>query len=138
MRWALPAGWPWLVALALLSSRRPAQAHWPPPSAGRLSLAQLRQLAAQAGFPDPVTAAAVAMAESGGDPSAQNLSPRERSYGLWQVNVLAHSQYDPTSLRDPMYNARAAFAISSGGTDWSHWTAYTTSDPSRSYRRFMS
>jgi Lysozyme like domain len=99
-----------------------------------LTLAQLRELAQQVGFPDPRTAAAIAMAESGGNPLAQNINPpRERSFGLWQINVLAHRQYDASLLGDPLYNAQAALALSKRGTDWSHWGAYTDG----SYRQHM-
>ena len=87
----------------------------------RLSLSQLRDLAASVGFPDPDTAAAIAMAESGGDPNAYNT---EGSYGLWQIHLVAHPSYDAQSLFDPTYNARAAFDISSGGTNFKPWTTY--------------
>lgn len=94
-----------------------------------LSVAQLRDLAASFGFPDPAMAAAVAMVESYGDPTATNICPGhpgcgplpERSFGLWQINTLAHRQYNETSLLDPQYNARAAYDVSKGGTDWSAW-----------------
>lgn len=99
-----------------------------PPSTGRkLALSELRELAARAGFPDPNTAAAIAMVESSGDPLAKNISPREQSYGLWQINVLAHPQYDPNALFDPTFNAQAALAISSGGSNWHPWQ--TSSEP---------
>lgn len=105
-----------------------------------MSLAQLRQLAASLGFPDPTTAAAVAMAESAGDPNATNIVTHpapgngpERSFGLWQVNTLAWPAYDETSLLDPTYNARAAYAISNGGRDWSPWSTYTNG----AYRQYL-
>lgn len=105
-----------------------------------MTLDQLRTLAASVGFPDPETAAAVAMAESGGNPSAQaivtNPAPGngpERSFGLWQVNTLAHPNYDESSLLDPTYNARAALAISSNGTNWTPWSTYN----SGAYKQYM-
>lgn len=116
-----------------------------------LSLAMLRDLAARHGFPDPDKAAAVAMAESRGNPQARlvvtpdqaaayNAShaagPRhaqERSFGLWQVNTLAHPQYDETKLLDPDYNADAALAISSHGTNWHPWATFS----SGAYLAFM-
>jgi hypothetical protein len=99
------------------------------------TLAQLQQLAASAGFPDPALAAAVAMAESGGDPCA-NGDPRNTSsctnnytstsFGLWQVHVTAHPQYNASQLKnDVNYSAQAALAISSNGTNWTPWTTYT-------------
>jgi hypothetical protein len=108
-------------------------------SGGRMSYAQIRDLAARTGFPDPDIAAAIAMAESHGDPSARNVhGPRpgelpECSIGLWQVNVLAHRQYDPVKLTDPSYNARAAYEISQRGTDWTPWSTYRHGD----YRAYL-
>jgi hypothetical protein len=109
----------------------------------RLSLAALRELAARVGFPDPDTAAAVAMAESGGNPSAVNDTrgrtdlpagtQQEYSLGLWQVNALAHTDVDATRLLDPEYNARSALLISNGGTDWHAWSAFTRG----LYRKYM-
>jgi hypothetical protein len=98
-----------------------------------MTLAQLRSLAAHLGFPDPVTAAAIAMAESGGDPSVTHIVANpapgygpERSFGLWQINTLAWPQYDEGSLLDATYNGQAAYAISKGGRDWSAWSVYTS------------
>jgi hypothetical protein len=110
-----------------------------------MTLAELRSLAAHVGFADVVTAAAVAMAESGGDPCAQgdpnigtrSCTPngRSTSFGLWQIHVTPtiHAAYDPLKLLDPTYNAQAALAISKGGTDWTPWTTFT----SGAYRRYM-
>lgn len=88
-----------------------------------MNLSQLQQLAASVGFPDPALAAAIAMAESGGDPNAYNT---EGSYGLWQVNINFHQQFqsDPSVLFDPTTNAQAAFQISSGGTNWNPWSTF--------------
>jgi hypothetical protein len=89
-----------------------------------MNLQQLQQLAASVGFPDPALAAAVAMAESGGDPNAYGDAQYGGSIGLWQINVPAHPEYDEQSLYDPTYNAHAAYSISSGGTNWNPWTTY--------------
>lgn len=99
-----------------------------------LSLAQLQELADQAGFPDPALAAAVAMGESHGNPVALNDNPpREHSIGLWQINTLAHRQFDPGSLTDPTYNATAAFQVYvAAGRSWQPWGSYTDG----SYRQF--
>lgn len=93
-----------------------------------LSLAELTTLAASVGFPNPPLAAAVAMAESGGNPDALGDPQFGGSYGLWQINLPAHPEYssDPTVLYDPTTNAQAAFKISSGGTNWKPWTTYRT------------
>lgn len=131
-----------LLALGSLGSAKPPAPLQP---GKRMTLAQLRSLAAAVGFADPVTAAAIAMAESGGDPCAQgdpNTGVRSctpngtsTSFGLWQVHVAGaiHAQYDPLRLLEAEYNARAALAISRGGADFTPWTTYT----SGLYKRFM-
>lgn len=100
-----------------------------------LSLSDLEALAASVGFPNPALAAAVAMAESRGDAGAQCIdcfhrpdgtAVHERSFGLWQINTDAHPQYDEAKLLDPVYNARAALQVSSGGTNWKPWSTYTS------------
>jgi hypothetical protein len=93
-----------------------------------MNLTQLQQLAMSVGFPDPALAAAVAMAESGGNPNAYGDAQYGGSYGLWQINLPAHPQYqsDPSVLYDPTTNAKAAYAISSAGTNWNPWTTFRT------------
>lgn len=90
-----------------------------------MNLQQLQQLAASVGFPDPNLAAAVAMAESGGNPNAYNT---EGSYGLWQIDIVYNPRYqsNPSVLFDPVTNAKAAYAISQGGKNWNGWTTYRT------------
>ena len=97
----------------------------------RLTKAQLRDLAGRAGFPDPNLAAAIAMAESGGNPDA--VGDSGVSIGLWQVNTSAHPNWTKADLHDPEHNANAAYAISAGGSDWSPWTVYKTG----AYKRFL-
>ncbi len=99
-----------------------------------MTIEQLQDLAASVGFPpDTVaTAAAIAMAESSGDPCA-NGDPHNpadcsnpydsKSYGLWQIDTTFHSG-DKASLTDPTANAQAALAISANGTDFSPWSTY--------------
>ena len=116
-----------------------------------LSPAQLRDLAASVGFPDPAMAAAVAMVESYGHTDASNIvtpamaaaqtasDPKhpvgpERSFGIWQINTLASPQYNETSLLDPDYNARAAYILSNGGTNWGPWR---TTIQSGAYRQYL-
>jgi lysozyme-like protein len=67
--------------------------------------------------------AAIAIRESGGDPSAHNLNPKtgDDSYGLVQINwapaaglqpfLKANGISDPTALLEPATNARAAFLL---------------------------
>lgn len=117
----------WLLAIAaFILSGHPLSAA---PGA-HLSLSELEALASSAGFTGASIsiAARIAMRESGGNPRASAIvtQPKpgftfERSFGLWQVNVLAHPQYSEAQLLQPAYAARAAFEISKGGTDWSAW-----------------
>lgn len=68
-------------------------------------------------------AAAIAMAESGGNSAAQDLDSNGTvDRGLWQINSVHGSQ----STFDVMGNARAAVAISNNGSDWSPWVTYQT------------
>jgi hypothetical protein len=98
----------------------------------RMTYEQLSALAASIGFPDPATAAAVAMAESSGVVAAQGDSGN--SLGLWQINLPSHPEYNAELLlRSAEYNARAAFAISKSGTDWTPWTQFRNG----AYKRYM-
>jgi hypothetical protein len=92
-------------------------------------------IAKGAGFSDDnaVIAAAIAMAESGGNSNAHNPKPPDNSYGLWQINMIGdlgparRQQYGLSSneqLFDPVTNAKIAFRIS-GGSNFSPWTTYT-------------
>lgn len=87
-------------------------------------------------------AAAVAMAESGGNPNAHNAKPPDDSYGLWQINMIGsmgparRAQFGISSnsaLFDPLTNARAAVKISNGGASWSPWTTFT----SGAYKKYL-
>jgi Lysozyme like domain len=83
----------------------------------KLSASDIATYASNAGFPDVVTAVAIALAESGGDPSAvgdKTLAPTNGpSIGLWQINIgsKANPQYANANLTDPQTNANAAYAI---------------------------
>lgn len=116
----------------------------------KFSLDQLRALAASVGFPDPDLAASVAMAESHipgtdladscaqGDPlgpfSCDGPNGTSKSFGLWQIHVGFNPQYDPKSLLDPTYNARAALAISKNGATWLPWSAFKNGSYLRWYQ----
>lgn len=74
-------------------------------------------------------AVAVALAESGGDPTATNQNTdqhRSTDYGLWQINGYWHPEYSKEELLTPGGNARAMAEISKNGTDWSQWVTYTS------------
>jgi len=110
-----------------------------------LTNAQVYAYARQAGFnrDQATTATAIANAESGrlttniGDTGIQT-STWGPSLGVWQIRsfkpaALAHAagadRYrDPSRLRDPAFNAAAAFAVSNKGRNWAPWATYTSGD----------
>lgn len=96
---------------------------------------QIASLAAGAGCGQPDLAAAIAMAESSGNPRAHNPVPPDDSYGLWQINMRGNlgperrAQFGLTSneqLYDPATNARAMVAISGGCANFNPWTTFTS------------
>lgn len=84
------------------------------------------------------TAAAIAQAESSGCQYAKHgptddrpvkqcvytFSTKENSYGLWQINRMAHPQYSAATLWNALGNAQASVEISNGGVSFSAWTTY--------------
>ena len=88
---------------------------------GTLSCRGLEELWEQAGGSagEAVTAASIAMAESGGQQFATG-GVGERGY--WQINP----DHGALSTYDPLGNAKAAVIISADGTDWSPWTTFTS------------
>jgi LysM repeat protein len=88
---------------------------------GTLSCGGLEALWVEAGGSRAaeVTAASIAMAESGGNQFATG-TVGERGY--WQINPVNGS----LSTYDPYGNARAAVIMSGNGTNWSPWTTYTS------------
>ena len=102
----------------------------------RLPFGQLYQLALDAGFEPGEkarTAAAVSMAESGGNPGAINWGDPGGSFGLMQVNAGAHGADVARSALDPATAFRESYRISRGGQDFSPWTVYKTG----AYRRYL-
>jgi hypothetical protein len=79
-----------------------------------------------------VTAVAVALAESGCDPSVpDNINGStagcpngSRDRGLWQINDCYHPEVSDACAYNTQCNARAAYDISSAGTNWTDWTTY--------------
>jgi hypothetical protein len=128
-----------LLAMAVLGTRARKSG-----KVGPLSFDDLRELARRVGFTGSAVdvAAAIAMAESGGDPHAQG-DPHgpsgalpngiSSSFGLWQVHAPAHPVYLPARLLEPEYNARAAYEISAGGVSWLPWSTYN----SGAYRQYL-
>jgi hypothetical protein len=89
-------------------------------------------------------AAAVAMAESGGNPNAlnNNSGTGDLSYGLWQINMIGtlgpsrrreFGIQSNSALLDPVTNAKAAVKVSNGGTNFSAWTTFT----SGAFKKFL-
>lgn len=89
---------------------------------GQLTMEQLVGLAKGAGFSEneAVIMAAIAKGESGGNSNAKNFKPPDKSYGLWQINMLG--KLGPARMKefglqredqlfDPVTNAKAAYAI---------------------------
>jgi hypothetical protein len=70
-------------------------------------------------------AVAISGAESGYQMNQVSPNPGSIDQGLWQINNVAWPQFDHNKLlNDPVYNAKAAFSISKGGTNWGPWTTY--------------
>jgi hypothetical protein len=78
-----------------------------------LTKTQILVLAATAGFtgPDQNTAAAIALAESSGNPAVIGDITLGDSIGLWQINLRWHPEYTEAMLLDPQTNANAAYLI---------------------------
>ena len=87
----------------------------------------LLTIAQDAGFSghDAVVAAAIALAESSGNPSCVgdlSITPGG-SIGLWQINVRWHPEVDASRLTDPQYNCQCAFKIYQA-RGFSPWSTY--------------
>jgi hypothetical protein len=109
-----------------------------------MNLLELQNLLRQAGWPDiqvatkvgtvPLIAlfASFAQAESSGNPSNRNLSSREDSVGLWQINRRAHA-YSIEALKDPLFNAQVAYQIylNEGLRAWGVYTDNSFTRPDR-------
>ncbi|RUS28044.1 hypothetical protein BC938DRAFT_482414 [Jimgerdemannia flammicorona] len=90
---------------------------------------QIATVAKSAGFTGNgwVIAVAIAIAESQGWTQAVLINTDcSRDRGLWQINSRWHSEVSDAQAFDPTGNARAAFTISSGGSNWQPWTTYTS------------
>lgn len=76
------------------------------------------------GFADPVTATAVVLGESGGDPRAVNRnSDGSLDRGLWQINSRWHPNVTEAQAFSLDYSTRYALTLSKGGTDFGPWNA---------------
>lgn len=68
--------------------------------------------------------AAIAYKESSGDSNAANESAIESSYGLFQINRLAHPNIPYSDCIDPHKSAIRAYDLSNGGNNFLPWTMY--------------
>lgn len=105
-----------------------------------LAYATLEQLWTEAGGPSAAapTAAAIAIAESGGNPSSiqQGQPYATTGWGLWQITPGdSEPQLGTNSqLLDPLTNARAAVAkFNAAGGTFEPWTTYTGGE----YRQYL-
>lgn len=100
-------------------------------------MASLMSILKQAGFSGNglKMAYAICMAESSGHANSHNTNSGtgDNSYGLFQINMLGgmgperRAQYGLSSnddLFDPLTNAKVAFKMSHGGTNWTPWSTY--------------
>lgn len=108
-----------------------------------MNQSQIYTLAKNAGLTEARarTAAAIAMAESGGNEKAEVHDSDDDSYGLWQINykgslkVARTAQFGPGSgLLNGAKNAQAMSTISHQGQNFTPWTTYT----SGKYKTFLS
>lgn len=97
---------------------------------GKLTSQQIAALASEVGFSgqDLITATAIAIVESnGGNPNAYNPETQvgtpegKGSYGLWQIYLYKHPEFEGWNLYDPLTNARAAYKVyqEQGFSAWS-------------------
>jgi len=117
----------------------PDPAYVPPVPAGPgvvYTRAQMEQALQAAGVPEPAahTGAAIGMAESGGRSDAVHLCPPrcdpgqgpERSYGPWQLNLIAHPRVTVACAEALGCAAQQTAAISGHGSNWTPWTTFTS------------
>lgn len=98
-----------------------------------MNASDLATLAANAGFSgsDINVAAAIALAESSGNPNAYNPVARKNTpqgqgaIGLWQIYLWKHPEFAGQNLYDPQTNANAAFAVYQR-SGFNAWETYTT------------
>jgi len=110
---------------------------------GQLTVEQLVGLAKGAGFSEneAVIMAAIALGESGGNSNRTNFVPPDKSYGLWQINMIGglgparlkeFGLSSESQLLDPVTNAKAAYAIRKS-QGLSAWTVYKAG----TYKNFL-
>lgn len=99
----------------------------------KLSAADIATYARRAGWVGTslATAIAIALAESSGKPTAYNPETAANtpvgkgSYGLWQVYLKAHPEFEGQNLYDPQTNANAAFSVfRNANYSFTPWSTY--------------
>lgn len=100
----------------------------------RMSPVELAELVTEYGFADRVTAVAVILGESGGDPSATNREPGNVDRGLWQISSKWHPNVSDAEAYDVQASTAYALQLSSGGSDFNPWHA-TRASQFASHRR---
>ena len=109
----------------------------PAPPTATVAPDTIALVASQAGWSgdDLVTAVAIALAESSGNPVAYNpeavakvhgipTPPGKGSYGLWQVYLFAHPEFEGWNLYDPQINAQAAYQIYNNAAGFNPWSTF--------------
>lgn len=100
-----------------------------------LTAQSIATYAQQAGWDgnDLVTAIAIALAESGGNPRAYNPETAagapagKGSYGLWQIYLNAHPEFAGDDLYDPQMNANDAYEIyTKAGNSFTAWSTFNS------------
>lgn len=95
-----------------------------------LSDVAIAQLCYNVGFRDKelVTAVAIVLAESGGNPQAVNTignTPPSRDRGLWQINDVWHPEVTDEQAFDPVWSTRWAYQ-ETRYSSFELWTSFTT------------
>lgn len=107
-----------------------------------MSTDQIAQVALAAGFRGQALQwmTQIAMRESGGNPGAYNpnVNTGDNSWGLWQINTLGGNgpnirrllqgmgySGDFQDLKNPVVNAKVAYKLSSGGTNFEPWRSHS-------------
>lgn len=105
---------------------------------------QLATLAYNAGFRGNAIkmAVAIALAESGGNPTAYNpelaagTKPGSGSRGLWQIYGAAHPQYNSSLAFNPVTNAQAAYQVyQEAGGKFTPWSTFNNGSAAQYYNR---
>jgi len=130
-RWALTLA---VALLGIIGALRLPGSYWaasgaPSGQSGAVADMDDQEIARWARFyapADPVTAVAVALAESGGRVDAVNRNTNGTTdSGLWQINSIhqrAHPTWTVEALKNPQTNAEAMGVLSQKGASFSAWT----------------